>query len=97
MIQAAGRCNREGKLTDSSGRLCPGDFYVFVSPDNPPPGVLSQAKQVTKTMLAIEPHDIFDPDKFNHFFSQALERSTAAPSWMTSEHCNSIPSPPSFA
>jgi len=44
IAQAAGRCNREGRL---DGR---GEVYVFVPPRQPPPGLLLQGEQTTREL-----------------------------------------------
>jgi CRISPR-associated endonuclease/helicase Cas3 len=45
IAQAAGRCNREG-------RLARGDVHVFVAPKSPPPGLLRMAEQATRILWA---------------------------------------------
>jgi CRISPR-associated endonuclease/helicase Cas3 len=45
VAQAAGRCNREGKLTDG------GSVFVFLSEDAPPPGYLRQSAEETKSII----------------------------------------------
>ena len=45
IVQAAGRCNREGKL--DAGRC-----IIFRAPTQPPPGTLRTAAQITATLLA---------------------------------------------
>lgn len=45
IAQAAGRCNREGKMADV------GQVWVFQPPENAPSGFLLQAEQCTKDML----------------------------------------------
>ncbi len=69
LAQAAGRCNREGKL-DGLGVL-----EVFLAPTDPPPGVLRDGLAVTRTMLRDEPAlDLFEPTTqeryFQHFYRQ---------------------------
>ena len=41
IVQAAGRCNREGKLAD-------GAVYVFQPPSQPPPGVLRRGLETMR-------------------------------------------------
>jgi CRISPR-associated endonuclease/helicase Cas3 len=48
MAQAAGRCNREG-------RLAAGQLRVFVPESRPPPGVLQAGLAITEGMLRAEP------------------------------------------
>jgi CRISPR-associated endonuclease/helicase Cas3 len=44
LAQAAGRCNREGKLER-------GDFVVFHAETNPPPGILSKGMETARGLL----------------------------------------------
>jgi CRISPR-associated endonuclease/helicase Cas3 len=63
MTQAAGRCNREGRLT----RL--GALRVFRAPTSPPKGILEQGLDVTTSMLAAGPLDLFAPGTHARYFS----------------------------
>lgn len=63
IVQAAGRCNREGTM-NSFGRV------VVFDPEEGrmPPGEYATAVGVTQTMLAAEP-DLHRPDVFREYFS----------------------------
>lgn len=62
IAQAAGRCNREG-------RLARGRVRVFRAPTRPPPGTLRDALAVAETMLAARPDiDPLAPELFNEYF-----------------------------
>lgn len=52
IVQAAGRCNREGKLMDENGELMLGEVIVFTPEDHSlPPGVYSKATDITTMLL----------------------------------------------
>lgn len=62
VVQAAGRCNREGKL--QRGRV-----VVFTPPTEPPPGTLRDARDVARIMLrAASTLDADDPDVQEEYF-----------------------------
>ncbi len=63
LAQAAGRCNREGKLTY-------GKLKVFNAPRRPPAGILRKAADITKNLLAEKPQDILDHNLFEKYFSE---------------------------
>jgi CRISPR-associated endonuclease/helicase Cas3 len=65
IAQAAGRCNREGKLASGFGRT-----VVFLPPKKSPPGILCKAAEATKTMLKTGIADPLDHENFNQFFSE---------------------------
>lgn len=73
LAQAAGRCNREGRL--GRGRL-----EVFVPVSSPPPGAPFAGAGVTREMLATDPGlDLFSPATHEDFFrrlyaTQPLDR-----------------------
>lgn len=74
LAQAAGRCDREGRLTEANrlaGRPGPGgELVVFEAPTDPPTGVLGKAAATLRRMLANRAGavDIFDPRVCEEFF-----------------------------
>ena len=65
VAQAAGRCNREGKLNGL------GEVHIFVAPTEPPPGTPRLGLAVTRKMVAVEPAlDPLDPYRFDRFFQE---------------------------
>jgi CRISPR-associated endonuclease/helicase Cas3 len=60
IAQAAGRCNREGRL----GR---GEVQVFVPPESSPPGLLLKAEQATRELLALNAEPALSPEMFDRF------------------------------
>jgi len=61
IAQAAGRCNREGKLTR-------GKVVIFVPPKPAPIGLLRKAEQVTKSLLAAGLSNALPPEIFTKYF-----------------------------
>ncbi|MGL6194624.1 MAG: CRISPR-associated helicase Cas3' [Thermoguttaceae bacterium] len=63
IVQAAGRCNREGKLKDC------GDVYIFVPPKPAPLGLLRKGEDTTREMLTSgDPLNFHDPEIYSTFF-----------------------------
>ena len=77
LAQAAGRCNREGRLTDENGQPAPGQFIVFRAETKPPPGVLRMALDGAEGMLAAHGArlDLLAPSTFTEFFRGLYFRS----------------------
>ena len=69
IAQAAGRCNREGRLT------CPGQVHVFVPPKAPPRGLLSFAADACKAVLYKRPGKPLTPSLFNRYFADYYAKS----------------------
>ncbi len=65
LAQAAGRCNREGRL----GGL--GVVHVFVAPTKPPPGVLRDGLVVARSLLDDSPDDdVLSPASQRRYFER---------------------------
>ena len=73
IAQAAGRCNREG-------RLAQGNVYVFVPPTLPPPGLLRQAESECRVVWSelggtADPIDVaLYPRYFRRLYAQDLDK-----------------------
>ena len=64
IAQAAGRCNREGRL------LQKGRVVVFVPPEKPPRGLPAQGAAVCKSLLHDMPENPLDRTLFERYFKQ---------------------------
>ena len=64
IAQAAGRCNREGKLNTL------GHVHVFVPPTAAPPGLLRQARDTCKVLWQDRPADPFSHHLFHRYFQR---------------------------
>ncbi|MEZ4270841.1 MAG: CRISPR-associated endonuclease Cas3'', partial [Myxococcota bacterium] len=63
MAQAAGRCNREGRLD------APGELRVFVPESSPPPGILRTGRDVALCLLRADPGlDLLSPESQKQYF-----------------------------
>lgn len=103
LAQAAGRCDREGRLTEANraaGRPEPGgELVIFEAPTEPPKGVLQKAVTTLRRMLANRNGnvDIFDPVVCEQFFAQLynveeldkhrIQLHRAGLDFMTTAHC----------
>ena len=63
IVQAGGRCNREGKLDK-------GDVHIFEAPTKPPPGTPRRAADQTRSMLREYGRklNLYDPSVFELYF-----------------------------
>ena len=71
IIQAAGRCNREGNL-NKQGKL--GEVHVFVPPKPAPRGLLLKAENTTRELFALDRFDSEHPDAFTRYFELFYSR-----------------------
>lgn len=71
IAQAAGRCNREGKLNES-GQL--GKVYVFVPPTPAPRGLLLKGENTTRELLAGPDVRPDSPEIFKRYFDLFYSR-----------------------
>jgi CRISPR-associated endonuclease/helicase Cas3 len=69
IAQAAGRCNREGRL----GGL--GRVVVFVPPKPAPPGLLRQAVQISVSLLSCSVSNVLGRDLARQFFEHLYVRA----------------------
>jgi CRISPR-associated endonuclease/helicase Cas3 len=78
IVQAAGRCNREGQLCDDSGELIRGDVIVF-HPEitsgqrGLPPGNYSKATGIAPSYLNDTEKLATDPDLFAKYFHELFQ------------------------
>ena len=63
IAQAAGRCNREGRL---EGRL--GQVFVFTPPKPAPSGLLRKGEDTARQLLAERPEELLTPKLFERYF-----------------------------
>ena len=64
IAQAAGRCNREGKMSSV------GKVVIFVPPKRSPPGHLRQAEEGGRQLLAERVVDLLAPEIFERYFKE---------------------------
>ncbi|MYD53210.1 MAG: CRISPR-associated helicase Cas3' [Chloroflexi bacterium] len=68
MIQAAGRCNREGRLGTAGGRV-----VVFRPPDDAaPPGIYRSGRDVARLVRQLHGSDLDDPTTVRRYFELLL-------------------------
>jgi CRISPR-associated endonuclease/helicase Cas3 len=69
IVQAAGRCNRNGGLKDSNGHPILGEVHVFRPEDDAlPPGVYQTATNQTELLRRMAAADPHDPESFKTYF-----------------------------
>lgn len=79
VVQAAGRCNREGLLKDGPGRPTHGRVVVFLPEDHTlPPGDYGVRERLAATELR-EGADLHDPAVFTPYFREVYSHVSQAP------------------
>lgn len=79
IVQAAGRCNREGALKDDKGELTPGSVVVFLPSEHKLPGGDYKVRESLARTLLNENADLHDPDVFAPYFRNVYENVGTAP------------------
>lgn len=83
IVQAAGRCNREGKQ-NAEGRL--GKVFVFVPPKPSPRGLLRKGEDTTRALSALQDFDPESPTEhmryFLHFYSSVNDTGSIYQEWL---------------
>lgn len=79
IVQAAGRCNREGLLKDDNGNLIHGKVVIFLPEDHKMPrGDYEVREKLARTILA-EGENLHDPDVFTTYFREVYSHVSQAP------------------
>lgn len=73
LVQAAGRCNREGLLRDENGNFCHGQVIIFHPSDGGlPPGIYRKGTSITPAYL--EPETLAEnPTIFSCYFNELYQ------------------------
>lgn len=83
IIQAGGRCNREGRL-NQDGRL--GEVHVFVPPKPAPRGLLLKGENTARELFSLPDADLQHPETFTRYFqlfySKANDTGTRFKDWL---------------
>lgn len=64
IVQASGRCNREGRLVGQLGQV-----ILFNPTRKPPAGILRKASEITEMHLHEAPIDFFNADLYKNYFT----------------------------
>jgi len=78
IVQAGGRCNREGLLKNENGEATVGKVFVFAPAEKGlPPGLYSTATGITSALLSSNRNQALgvDPNIFPEYFSQLFQLS----------------------
>lgn len=67
IAQAAGRCNREGRLMRGEDEA-KGEVHIFMPPEPAPSGLLLKGEQATRALLALDPNPTLAPHLFERYF-----------------------------
>jgi CRISPR-associated endonuclease/helicase Cas3 len=67
IAQAAGRCNREGRLMHGQNEA-KGEVHIFIPPEPAPSGLLLKGEQATRALLALDPDPTLAPNLFERYF-----------------------------
>jgi CRISPR-associated endonuclease/helicase Cas3 len=70
IAQSAGRCDREGRLTDAAGGNPAGRLIVFRAETDPPPGVPRKAFESMNVLIQLGSVDPFEPNDSIRFFNE---------------------------
>jgi CRISPR-associated endonuclease/helicase Cas3 len=69
IVQAAGRCNREGKLADVEGNLVNGQVIIFEPEEGSlPRGAYRSATDEARIIISSAKSDLHDPDLYEKYF-----------------------------
>ena len=79
IVQAAGRCNREGLSKDEEGNLKCGNVVVFLPTDHKMPMGDYQVREKLADATLKEGKNLHDPDVFSTYFREVYSRVSLAP------------------